>query len=58
MTEKKTRSPKKLTVDAIKKQFDLQSLEDKLSLLEHAEESIGQEKKKLEEQIKLIGNKA
>lgn len=58
MSEKKQRAPKKMSADAIKKQFDLQTLQDKLSILEHVEEGIAKEKSSLEDQIKLIGNKA
>lgn len=58
MTDKKQRAPKKMTVEAILKQFDLQTLQAKLEILEHVEQGIANEKKSLEEQIKLIGNKA
>lgn len=59
MTEtKKQRASKKMTVEAILKQFDQQTLQAKLEILEHVEQGIAAEKKSLEEQIKLIGNKA
>lgn len=58
MTDKKTRAPKKMTAEAIMKQFDLQTLEHKLLILEHCEQGIAAEKSKLEDAIKLIGNKA
>lgn len=58
MTDKKTRASKKMTVEAILKQFDLQGLQGKLDIFQHAKEGIAKDKADLEEQIKLIGNKA
>lgn len=55
---KKTRAPKKMTVEAILKQFDLQTLQGKLDIFQAAKEGIAKDKADLEEQIKLIGNKA
>lgn len=55
---KKQRASKKMTVDAILKQFDLQTLQAKLDILQHAQEGIAKDKADLEEQIKQIGNKA
>lgn len=57
MTDKKQRTPKKLTVEAILKQFDLQTLQGKLDILGHAKDQIARDKADLEEQIKLIGNR-
>lgn len=54
MTDKKTRAPRQMEVDAIIKQLEFQPLENKIALLHKLKSLIDVEKQELQKKLELI----